>query len=176
MDTAFHLPELPRLLPVGYHPRAAAIEFASNGWVRHWLSDCFAGEEDLLRFLRQRNGLYGSLTVPEAPERRAQDISDWYQYVPVNDSFVPARSAPGADTGKAGELFGQLVAGFDGEPQGVGYGPAAQDLWRRIGPGLSEAQRDRFRSSLAAFLRGCATEIPAKLDDAVPDYETCLAV
>jgi len=37
----FYLPELPRLLPFAYHPKAAQIEFASNGWVRRMLGTCF---------------------------------------------------------------------------------------------------------------------------------------
>ncbi|MEO6502411.1 MAG: cytochrome P450 [Jatrophihabitantaceae bacterium] len=185
MDTAFHLPELPRLLPVAYHPKAAQIEIASNGWVRRWLADCFPSEADLLQFLRQRNGIYGPLTVPEADERRAQDIADWYQYVTVIDSFVSDRSALGASDGVARQLFDRLVDGFggdgeadgaDGEETSSGYAAAAGELWRRISPGFSAGQRERFTASLAAFLRGCTTEISAKLAGEVPDYETCLAV
>ncbi|MBV9821521.1 MAG: hypothetical protein JO144_04695, partial [Actinobacteria bacterium] len=183
MDTAFHLPELPRLLPVAYHPQAAQIEIASNGWVRQWLGDCFADEADLLRFLRQRNGIYGPLTVPEAATQRAQDIADWYQYVTVIDSFVSDRSALGASDGAARQLFDRLVGGFGADSgtgtddlPSTGYAAAAADLWRRISPGFSAGQRERFVASLAAFLRGCTTEIGAKLADEVPDYETCLAV
>ncbi|GAA2594852.1 hypothetical protein GCM10010399_26780 [Dactylosporangium fulvum] len=187
----FYLPELPRLLPVAYHPDAARIEFASNGWVRRWLGDCFAGEADLVFFLRQRNGIYGPLTVPEAQYQRALDIADWYQYVTVIDSFVSDRSALGASDTGAREVFAAIMAEFlgtaqpsggDGEPVGdaraarLPYGAAGRDLWRRISPGLSPAQVRRFGESLEAFLRGCATEIRAKLTDDVPDYETCMAV
>src|SRR3954469_23411696 len=175
MDTAFHLPELPRLLPVAYHPKAAQIEIASNGWVRRWLADCFASEADLLHFLRQRNGIYGPLTVPEASEQRAQDIADWYQYVTVIDSFVSDRSALGASRDIARQLFDRLVDGFgedgpdndrdndrDDDATSTGYAAAAGDLWRRISPGFSAGQRERFTASLAAFLRGCTTEISTK--------------
>nr|WSX74978.1 cytochrome P450 [Streptomyces sp. NBC_00899] len=187
-------PELPRLLPYAYHPKAAQIEIASNGWIRKHLTACFAGEEELLFFLRQRNGIYGPLTVPEADAQRALDIADWYQYVTVIDSSVSDRSALGADEGAARRVFADIVADFTvedgtGEPAGadtpevvvrstaeVAYGTAAKDLWRRISPGLSPAQKRRFGASLAAFLRGCASEIEAKLTGNVPDYETCIQV
>ncbi|WP_162233190.1 terpene synthase family protein, partial [Protofrankia coriariae] len=186
----FFLPELPRSLPFAYHPKAAQIEFASNGWVRAYLGECFATEEDLLFFLRQRNGIYGPLTVPDADEQRAVDIADWYQYVTVIDSFVSDRSALGADDTAAREIFTGVLADFRGDGDGDGdgsrggggpadnsaYGRAARDLWRRISPGLSPAQISRFTAALEAFLRGCATEIHAKLTDSVPDYESCLAV
>jgi pentalenene oxygenase len=175
----FHLPELPRLLPVRYHPDAARIEFASNGWVRRWLGDCFENEADLLHFLRQRNGIYGPLTVPDAEYQRAQDIADWYQYVTVIDSFVSDRSALGASDTGAREVFAAIMADFPdtGRPAGeLPYARAGRDLWRRISPGLSEAQVRRFGTSLESFLRGCAAEIRAKLADEVPDYDTCMAV
>ena len=108
----FLLPELPRLLPVAYHPKAAPIEFASNGWIRRELGGCFADEDQLLAFLRQRNGLYGPLTVPYADERRARDIADWYQYVTVIDSFVSDRSALGASDAAARDLFAGILADF----------------------------------------------------------------
>ncbi|WP_432923371.1 terpene synthase family protein [Microbispora sp. CA-135349] len=177
--TEFFLPELPRLLPFAYHPNAAQIEFASNGWVRTMLGECFAEEEHLLFFLRQRNGLYGPLTVPYATEQRARDIADWYQYVTVIDSFVSDRSALGASDGRAREAFAAILADFNGDigaPSDDPYVRAGKDLWRRISPGLGEGQVRRFAASLDAFLRGCATEIRAKLADEVPDYETCLAV
>lgn len=178
----FFLPELPRLLPVAYHPNAAQIEIASNGWVRRMLSPCFASEQDLLYFLRQRNGIYGPLTVPKTDARRAQDIADWYQFVTVIDSFVSDSAALGADHGAARREFARIVAQFDsdedaGSPDSAtAYGAAARDLWRRIGSGLSDRQRARFAASLEAFLGGCAAEIGAKLDHRVPDYETCMAV
>lgn len=181
----FFLPELPRSLPFGYHPKAAQIEFASNGWIREYLGDCFAGEEELLFFLRQRNGLYGPLTVPEADEGRARAIADWYQYVTVIDSFVSDRSALGASDGDARDLFARIMTAFTREPgensglndiDDFAYGRAARDLWRRISPGLSPRQIERFTASLAAFLDGCAVEIRAKLSGDIPDYESCMAV
>ncbi len=175
----FFLPELPRSLPFAYHPKAAQIEFASNGWVRTQLGACFATEEDLLAFLRQRNGIYGPLTVPNADEQRARDIADWYQYVTVIDSFVSDRSALGASDGKARDVFATIIADFrgDGDPANdLPYSRAAKDLWKRISPNLSPAQVSRFAASLEAFLRGCATEIHSKITKNVPDYEACLAV
>ncbi|MGP3922962.1 terpene synthase family protein [Streptomyces sp. 8N616] len=177
--TEFFLPEMPRLLPVAYHPQAAQIEFRSNGWVRRRLGGCFAGEEDLLFFLRQRNGLYGPLTVPDAGEQRALDVADWYQYVTVIDSSVSDRSALGADEAAARAVFTGIMADFHGERGGsedFPYGLAGKDLWRRISPGLSPAQIGRFADALEAFLRGCATEIRFKLTDTVPDFQTCMAV
>jgi cytochrome P450 len=177
--TEFFLPELPRLLPYAYHPQAAQIEIASNGWIRRFLADTFASESDLLYFLRQRNGIYGPLTVPHAEYQRALDIADWYQYVTVIDSFVSDRTALGASAQAAREVFGRILADFDGElppNPGFPYGRAGQDLWRRISPGLSAAQIKRFAASLEAFLRGCAAEIQAKLSDEVPDYEACMTV
>ena len=177
--TEFFLPQLPRLLPYAYHPQAAQIEIASNGWIRRFLADTFASEPDLLYFLRQRNGIYGPLTVPHATYQRALDIADWYQYVTVIDSFVSDRSALGASAEAAREVFKRILADFDGDlptNPDFPYGRAGQDLWRRISPGLSAAQVRRFAASLEAFLRGCATEIQAKLTDRVPDYETCMAV
>ncbi|MFF4344331.1 cytochrome P450 [Kitasatospora sp. NPDC001540] len=175
----FFLPELPRLLPYAYHPQAAQIEIASNGWIRRLLADTFADEDALLFFLRQRNGIYGPLTVPHATYQRALDIADWYQYVTVIDSFVSDRTALGSSARAAREVFARILGDFEGDvepdPQ-FPYGRAGQDLWRRISPGLSESQVKRFAASLEAFLRGCATEIQAKVDDAVPDYETCMAV
>ncbi|HEY4456419.1 MAG TPA: cytochrome P450 [Pseudonocardiaceae bacterium] len=177
----FYFPELPRLLPYVYHPQAAQIEIASNGWVRRWLASCFDTESDLLFFLRQRNGIYGPLTVPEASRQRAQDIADWYQYVTVIDSFVSDRSALGASDTDARAVFADIMADFrsteeSGLHKEFPYGAAGKDLWRRISPGLSTAQIERFASSLEAFLRGCAAEIRAKLLDEVPDYETCMSV
>ncbi|MEU9092120.1 cytochrome P450 [Streptomyces sp. NPDC048428] len=182
-------PELPRLLPCAYHPKSAQIEIASNGWIRKNLAVCFADESDLLFFLRQRNGIYGPLTVPRASDQRALDIADWYQYVTVIDSSVSDRSALGADGGVARRIFGNVLAEFTGgardtagqaghapSPQEIAYGTAAKDLWQRISPGLSPAQVKRFGVSLEAFLRGCTTEIEAKLTDSVPDYEACVQV
>ncbi|MFC5760935.1 terpene synthase family protein, partial [Actinacidiphila bryophytorum] len=191
-------PELPRLLPYAYHPRAAQIEIASNGWIRRQLGACFASEAELLFFLRQRNGIYGPLTVPEADAQRALDIADWYQYVTVIDSSVSDRSGLGADDGAARRVFADIVADFTADGGAAeaaagrvtdtaadagarsateaAYGNAAKDLWRRISPGLSPAQKRRFGASLAAFLRGCASEIRAKLTDDVPDFETCIQV
>lgn len=182
----FFLPELPRLLPFAYHPDAARIEIASNGWVRRMLGACFASEDELLYFLRQRNGIYGPLTVPKTDAWRAQDIADWYQFVTVIDSFVSDGAALGASTAAARREFARILADFERGEDGRGdeeeqssdfpYGRAARDLWRRIGSGLSARQRARFAASLAAFLSGCATEIGAKLEHRVPDYETCMAV
>ncbi|MER5638812.1 terpene synthase family protein [Kitasatospora sp. NPDC002227] len=177
----FYLPPLPRLLPVGYHPEAARIEFASNGWVRRMLGPCFAGEEQLLHFLRQRNGLYGPLTVPRADAGRARDIADWYQFVTVIDSFASDRHALGADHASARATFAAVLDALDGPlPAGDGpaavYGRAARDLYERLGRGLSPAQTARLLASLAAFLHGCAVEIRSKLDRAVPEFEECMRV
>ncbi|MDQ1024759.1 hypothetical protein QF035_002341 [Streptomyces umbrinus] len=175
----FYLPELPRLLPVAYHPSAAQIEITSNGWIRQFLGGCFSSEAELLRFLRQRNGLYGPLTVPHTTAERAQNIADWYQYVTVIDSFVSDRSNLGANHAGASEIFAEITAVFrDGTSaaEDFPYGSAAQDLWRRISPGLSTAQTVRFATSLDAFLRGCATEIQSKLNGEVPDFDACMAI
>jgi hypothetical protein len=180
----FYLPQLPRLLPYAYHPQAARIEIASNGWVRHFLGDRFPNERELLRFLRQRNGLYGPLTVPAATDRRARDIADWYQFVTVIDSFVSDRTTLGASHDGARQVFADIMADFQGggrqpageTPEEPGYGAAARDLWHRISPGLSDGQVRRLADSLEAFLRGCAAEIQAKLTADIPDYETCMTV
>lgn len=199
-------PELPGLLPRVYHPRAARIEVDSNGWVREFLAPCFPDEDALLFFLRQRNGIYGPLTVPKADESRARDIADWYQYVTVIDSSVSDRGALGSDDGAARRVFASIMADFvragdasdtvdtsdvsgeqaaapaaaapaaDVSPAVAAYGRAATDLWRRISPALSPEQIRRFAASLEAFLRGCAAEIQAKLTDHVPDHNTCLDV
>lgn len=174
-----YLPELPRLLPFAYHPKAAPIEFASNGWVRRFLGECFRDEADLLFFLRQRNGIYGPLTVPAATDQRAQDIADWYQYVTVIDSFVSDTSGIGASVDQARALFSAIVADFASDAASTHSTPyitAGRDLWRRISPGLSEAQVRRFAASFETFLRGCAAEIHAKLANEVPDYETCMDI
>lgn len=175
----FFLPELPRLLPFAYHPRAAQIETASNGWISRFLADAFPDEAELLRFLRQRNGIYGPLTVPHAGYQRALDIADWYQFVTVIDSAASDRRALGASTSTAGEFFVRVLADFDdgGVPdRDFPFGRAARDLWRRISPGFGPEQVRRFRASLEAFLRGCTTEIGAKLEGRTPDYEDCMAV
>lgn len=182
----FFLPPLPRLLPVGYHPEATRIEIASNGWIRRMLGSCFANEQDLLVFLRQRNGLYGPLTVPYAEEARVQNITDWYQFVTVIDTFVSDRSGLGGSHTDAGAVFASLVNGLragsshGSDPEAGGaarlYGSAAQDLWERISAGMSEAQADRLFASLEAFLRGCAVEIAAKLNGRVVDFESCMRV
>ncbi|HET8659965.1 MAG TPA: cytochrome P450 [Micromonosporaceae bacterium] len=178
-EEEFFLPELPRMLPVAYHPKAAQIEMASNAWVCQLLSGCFAGEEDLLRFLRQRNGLYGPLTVPTASEERARNIADWYQFVTVIDSFVSDRSELGASHSRAREVFARVMAQFRGDAETSDqfpYGRAAKDMWLRISSGLTPAQVPRFTGSLEAFLRGCAAEIRSKLNGEIPDYETCMAI
>ncbi|GIJ26735.1 hypothetical protein Vqi01_18970 [Micromonospora qiuiae] len=179
----FYLPPLPRLLPVAYHPQAARIEINSNGWIRSMLGDCFGSEAALLLFLRQRNGIYGPLTVPYADLARAQNIADWYHFVTVIDSFVSDASRLGADHAAAREVFAAVMAdvGPDGRGSGGGeattaYGRAAQDLWRRIAPGMSQRQIVRLVGSLEAFLRGCATEIQVKLAGPVPDFDTCMKV
>lgn len=169
--TEFFLPQLPRLLPCAYHPNAARIEFASNGWVRRMLADCFSGESELLRFLRERNGLYGSLTVPQASEQRALDIADWYQYVTIIDTFISQIHNPR-------ELFTAIVSDFNAD-DAVGRQPyikAANNLWRRISPGLSKAQLDRFLASLEAFLRGCTSEMDVQRTIETFDYEACMAL
>src|SRR5690606_7291320 len=126
--------------------------------------------EALLTYLRQRNGIYGPLTVPYADQVRAQNIADWYQFVTVIDSFVSDSSRLGADHTAAREVFAAVMAdvGPDGHGSTDGtattaYGRAALDLWRRIGPGMSRRQVARLVRSLDAFLRGCGTEIQAKL-------------
>ncbi|MET7394977.1 terpene synthase family protein [Dactylosporangium sp. NPDC005572] len=175
----FYLPPLPRLLPVAYHPQAAQIEISSNGWIRRMLGECFSDEQALLVFLRQRNGIYGPITVPFADRRRAQNIADWYQFVTVIDSFVSDESALGADHSAAREAFAAVMADVDapgGAAAATVYGRAAQDLWRRIAPDLSRRQVDRLVHSLEAFLRGCAAEIEAKLAGTVPDFEGCMRV
>lgn len=178
----FYLPELPRLLPYAYHPKAAQIEIASNGWVREFLGDCFPDEESLLFFLRQRNGIYGPLTVPHAADDRARNIADWYQFVTVIDSFVSDRSALGASHDGARQVFAAIMADVDAEvdtdalARTFPYGRAARDLWLRIGAGLTPPQVRRLVGSLEAFLRGCATEILSKLTNDIPDYETCMSV
>lgn len=182
----FFLPPLPRLLPRKYHPDAARIEIASNGWIRRMLGACFTGENDLLVFLRQRNGLYGPLTVPYAEVTRAQNIADWYQFVTVIDTFVSDRSALGGSHAAAGAVFAALLDDLrsgatrstDAEPDGTAalYARAARDLWERISPGLSQPQAARLLASLEAFLRGCREEIRSKLDGRVPDFESCMRV
>jgi hypothetical protein len=183
LDDEFYLPPLPRLLPVAYHPLAARIEFTSNGWVRRMLGGCFADEPTLLAFLRQRNGIYGPLTVPYADADRAQNIADWYQFVTVIDSFVSDESGFGADHATACKAFTAVMADVGADGRGAAgcepataYGRAAQDLWRRISPDLSPRQIVRLVRSLETFLRGCATEIGTKLAGAVPDYDTCMRV
>ena len=179
----FYLPPLPRLLPSAYHPQAARIEIESNGWVRRMLGECFDDEQALLTYLRQRNGIYGPLTVPYADQERAQNIADWYQFVTVIDSFVSDSSRLGADHTAAREVFAAVMAdvGPDGQGSAGGtattaYGRAAQDLWRRIGPGMSRSQVARLVRSLDAFLRGCGTEIQVKLAGQVPDFDACMQV
>jgi cytochrome P450 len=179
--TEFFLPRLPRLLPFAYHPRAAQIEIASNGWMRRFLAGTFGGEEQFLRFLRQRNGIYGPLTVPRADYQRALDIADWYQFVTVIDSAASDRHTLGASVSGAHTVFARILTDFSGSATAPGlddspFGRAARDLWRRISPGLGAAQARRFQASLAAFLRGCAAEIDAKLDGRTLDYEDCMAV
>ncbi|SFC40856.1 terpene synthase family protein [Streptomyces aidingensis] len=175
----FHLPELPRLLPVAYHPHAARIEILSNGWVRERLGACFADENRLLRFLRQRNGLYGALVAPAAEFDRARAIADFYQYVTVIDTLTGDRTALGASQHGARRVFTEIMAGFGPGPDTAGRTPfatAATDLWRRISRGLSPAQQERLRGSLLAFLRGCATEVPYLHEGRVPDLDTYMTV
>lgn len=43
----FFLLDLPRSLPFVYHPKAAQIGFASNGWVRNSSGECLATAENL---------------------------------------------------------------------------------------------------------------------------------
>ncbi|WP_165987505.1 terpene synthase family protein [Streptomyces sp. YIM 98790] len=175
----FYLPELPRLLPRAYHPHAARIEILSNGWVRDRLGDCFAGENHLLRFLRQRNGLYGALVAPSATFDRARAIADFYQYVTVIDTLTGDRTALGASEHGARRVFEEILESFGpgGAPDGSSpFATAAADLWRRISEGLSPAQRGRLQHSLLAFLRGCATEVPYLHKGEVPDFDTYLTV
>jgi hypothetical protein len=157
---------------------AAQIEIASNGWVRRMLAACFPDEEELLRFLRQRNGIYGPLTAPYASRARAENIADWYQFVTVIDSFVSDRSSLGADDRAASAIFDGIVTEFP-DHSGSSHSPyvaAARDLWRRITPGLSPVQAERLVASLRDYLHGCAVEIRAKLNGEIVSLETCMAV
>lgn len=170
----YYLPELPRLLPVAYHPRAAQTEFRSNGWVRRHLGPCFAEEAQLLRLLRERVGLYGPLVAPLADERRVLDLADFYHFVGLVDDLAVDRSGLGASRSGAPEAFDGLLSAFDGGGSPSPLGGAAADLWRRISPGLSSQQADRFTAALAAFLDGIAAERPYQLSGEVPDYPTYL--
>jgi hypothetical protein len=177
--TAFFLPPLPRRLSVRYHPKAAQIETASNGWVRRFLGDCFPSEAELLAYLRQRNGLYGPLVSPNAEESRARDVADWYQFVTIIDTFAADRGKLGASHDGALAEFATIMNTFgtDAPPRETGpFGSAAKDLWRRISPGLSPSQVRRFTDTLGAFLSGNAVEIRSKIADIELDYETCLAI
>ncbi|MEV0135907.1 hypothetical protein AB0H83_46630 [Dactylosporangium sp. NPDC050688] len=161
-----YLPELPRLIPVAYHANAVQLETASNNWVRRFLGDCFAGEEELLRFLRQRNGLYGPLTVPNAEPEKALCVSDWYQLVNA------------VETIGAGSLLGGVVAGVkDGDSAGQpesSYLNAARDLFGRLVVGLSQAQRERLDQGLAALHAEVVSAVPALPPTDAPDLDTCL--
>ncbi|GIJ29519.1 hypothetical protein Vqi01_46810 [Micromonospora qiuiae] len=141
----FFLPELPRLLPVGYHPKAAQIEIASNGWVRRCMGGCFASEDDLMCFLRQRNGLYGPLVVPDAEEDRAQNVADWYQFIAALERLAADRPADEA-AHHVSQVVQEIVvgpqSGSGDEPSP--YGCAARSLWSRISVGLTGAQVQRF--------------------------------
>jgi hypothetical protein len=153
----FFLPELPRLLPVGYHPKATQIEIASNGWVRRCLAHCFADEDDLMLFLRQRNGLYGPLVVPDAEQDRAQNVSDWYHFIAAIEHLTAERPDDEAAT-HISTVVQEIVA----EPANTAddgrspYGPAARDLWSRISPGLTDAQVRRFAKSVESVVLGRA--------------------
>jgi hypothetical protein len=175
----FFIPELPRLLPVAYHPKAAQIEFCSNAWVCRMLESCFADERALLAFLRQRNGLYGSLTVPTATEERAQNIADFYQFVTVVDDAGADRSTVGAGHDRARAAFARIMTAFG--PEGdvdddFSYARAAADLWRRIAPHLTDPQVQRFRDSLEANLRASGTELSYRSTGTVPDLDTYLTL
>ncbi|MDK1474640.1 terpene synthase family protein [Streptomyces sp. 549] len=169
----YFLPELPRLLPVAYHPQAAQTEFRSNAWVRRHLGACFDGEAHLLRLLRERVGLYGPLTAPLADDQRVLDLADFYHFVGLIDDLAVDHSALGANSSGAREVFGRVLSGFgaDTDPA-LPLGRAAADLWRRVSPGLSPRQTDRFRAALAVFLDGIAAELPFQLGGGVPDYRT----
>jgi len=179
----FFLPELPRLLPFAYHPRAAQIEFQSNDWVCRFLGACFASEQALLAFLRQRNGFYGPLTVPAADQERARNIADFYHFVTVVDDATADRSASGVGHHQVRAAFDRIMTGFGTDPdsdsdtgEDFPYGRAAADLWRRISPALTPAQAMRFRASLHNFLRGAACELPYRLTGTAPDLDTYLAL
>ncbi|NBM16965.1 terpene synthase family protein [Streptomyces sp. GC420] len=178
-EEEFHIPELPRLLPVAYHPKAAQIEFQSNAWVCRMLGDCFADERALLAFLRQRNGLYGSLTVPAATEERARDIADFYQFATVVDDAGADRGAVGSGHDRARAAFARIMASFGPEAapdDDFPYSRAAGDLWRRITPGLAEPQVRRFRDSLEANLRASGAELSYRSTETVPDLDSYLSV
>ncbi|MBC2900540.1 terpene synthase family protein [Streptomyces cupreus] len=177
----FFLPELPRLLPVAYHPKAAQIEFRSNAWLRRYLSGCFVGEGDLLKFLRERVGLYGPLIAPTADEQHALDLADFYHFVAVIDTMAADHSGLGASHCGARDVFDRIIADFaaviePGMSDNSPFGPAARDLWLRISAGLTPHQVERFRTSMSSFLRGVASELPYQLNGSVPDYDTYMAV
>jgi hypothetical protein len=178
----FFFPRMSRRLPVAYHPMAAATEFWSNGWVRRWLGDTFAGEADLFAFLRQRDALYAALVAPHTDGARLRNLAAWFQFVSAVDDHYTSRSAIGASHRTARQVWTATIGIFrsglpadDNESYGP-YGRAVLDLWRRISPDLTEAQRQRLVSSLEAYLRGCTTEVPIRLTDEVLDYETYMSV
>ncbi|MGW3144916.1 MULTISPECIES: terpene synthase family protein [Streptomyces] len=177
----FFLPELPRLLPVAYHPKAAQIEFRSNSWVRRFLAGCFADEEDLLKLLRERVGLYAPLIAPTADEQRVLDLADFYHFVGLIDNLAADHTGLGASHLGARDVFDGIMADFGaGTETAMGdnspFGRAARDLWRRISPGLTRRQIQRFRSSMSSFLQGVTNELPYQLSGSVPDYDTYLTM
>lgn len=78
----------------------------------------------------------------------------------VADQMVFAARLPAVDRRRAG--VGPTFFARTREPS-----THARDQSRQI---------ERFRAGLETFLRGCATEITAKLTDSVPDHQTCLQV
>jgi hypothetical protein len=174
-EDGFFLPELPRLLPAAYHPKAAQIEFQSNGWLARMLSECFVDEQALLAFLRQRNGLYGSMTVPATDEARARNITDFYHYFAALDDAAADRSSPGHSQARA--ALARITASFgtdSGADDDSAYVRAAGDWWRRIAPDLTASQTQRFRDSVETGLRGSAAELPYRLTGTVPDLDSYL--
>ncbi|UGY94656.1 terpene synthase family protein [Streptomyces gobiensis] len=173
----FYLPELPRLLPVAYHPKAAQIEFRSNGWVRRSLGECFASEEQLLKLLRERVGLYGPLIAPKADEQRVLDLTDFYHFVGLIDNLAVDHSGLGANIYGARKMFEKIMTDFGaGTGAASPFGRAAADLWQRISPGLTTQQIGRFRASMETFLGGITAELPFQLGGVVPDYDTYMAI
>lgn len=178
-DTYIHIPELPGLLPVAYHPQAAQIEFRSNGWLRRFTEEYFGDESALLGYLRQRNGLFGPVIMPYADTESCQAITDFFHLVALIDDDSANRSASESGLLQAREVFPQILASFAHgvtASEDIPYGQAVQNLWQRISPGLTQPQMERFHGGLEKFLRASAAEVPYRQSHTAPDMDTYLAI
>ncbi len=176
--TQFHLPELARRIPVCCHPRCQRIRQESNRWVRSRLGFALHNDSELDAFCACEYALWACLLFPALLEDRTLDISDWTQYFFVFDNVCSGAGQLARRKEGARELFAAIKAVMRGRPASLdnAYAAVFEELWLRIAPGMSLAQRERFERAVVCFVDGCFAEVSSRAAGQVLDYEAYMQI